>query len=110
MFKARLLSGIVLVAAAIALVTAGGDILLLGLMLVSLIGQFELYRIFHIERTLVGAIGYLGTVLYYLSLRVSFLPGFEIFVLGLLGLMCLPSPNIRRIRYLRGLQACFMYR
>ena len=48
MFKARLLSGIVLVAAAIALVTAGGDILLLGLMLVSLIGQFELYRIFHI--------------------------------------------------------------
>ena len=87
MFKARLLSGIVLVAAAIALVTAGGDILLLGLMLVSLIGQFELYRIFHIERTLVGAIGYLGTVLYYLSLRVSFLPGFEIFVLGLLVLL-----------------------
>lgn len=87
MFKVRLLSGIVLVAIALALVTAGGGILLLGLMLVSLIGQFELYRIFHIEKTLVGAIGYLGTLLYYLSLRVPFLPGFEIFVLGLLVLL-----------------------
>ena len=45
MFKTRLLSGIVLVAAAVGLVTAGGDVLLAGLLLVSLVGQFELYRI-----------------------------------------------------------------
>ncbi|MCI9530691.1 MAG: phosphatidate cytidylyltransferase [Lachnospiraceae bacterium] len=84
MFKTRLLSGIILVAAAVALVTAGGDALLVGLATVSLVGQFELYRVFHIEKSLVGAIGYLGTALYYASLREAFLPGFEAFALGLL--------------------------
>ena len=87
MFKTRLLSGIVLVAAAVGLVTAGGDVLLAGLLLVSLVGQFELYRIFGMEKSLAGGIGYLGAVLYYLDLRLSFLPGFEVFMLGLLVLL-----------------------
>ncbi len=87
MFKTRLLSGIVLVAAAIALVTAGGGALLAGLALISLAGQFELYRVFHMEKSLLGAVGYAGTSLYYLSLWVPFLPDFEAFALGLLVLM-----------------------
>ena len=113
MFKTRLLSGIVLVAAAVGLVTAGGDVLLAGLLLVSLVGQFELYRIFGMEKSLAGGIGYLGAVLYYLDLRLSFLPSFEVFMLGLLVLlmaMCLLSPNIRRIRCLQPLAACSMCR
>ena len=76
-----------LVAAAVGLVTAGGDVLLAGLLLVSLVGQFELYRIFGMEKSLAGGIGYLGAVLYYLDLRLSFLPSFEVFMLGLLVLL-----------------------
>ena len=49
MFKTRLLSGIVLVAAALVLIITGGDVLLFSTLLISYIGMFELYRIFHVE-------------------------------------------------------------
>lgn len=50
MFKTRLLSGIVLVAAALVLIITGGDVLLFSTLLISYIGMFELYRIFHVEK------------------------------------------------------------
>lgn len=59
MFKTRLLSGIVLVIAALVLIIAGGDILLSGLLAVSVIGLFELYRVFQMEKSLLGCGGYL---------------------------------------------------
>ena len=52
MFKTRLLSGIVLVAAALVLIITGGDVLLFSTLLISYIGMFELYRIFHVEKEL----------------------------------------------------------
>ena len=47
MFKTRLLSGIVLVIAALVLIITGGDVLLISTLIISYIGMFELYRIFH---------------------------------------------------------------
>ena len=44
MFKTRLISGIVLVLIALALIITGGNVLLAGIGVVSLIGLFELYR------------------------------------------------------------------
>ena len=64
MFKTRLLSGIVLVAVALALIITGGNVLLAGLTIISLIGVFELYRVFHIEKTLVGVVGYAAVLIY----------------------------------------------
>ena len=58
MFKTRLLSGIVLVIAALVLIITGGDVLLISTLVISYIGMFELYRIFHIEKEAVGIIGY----------------------------------------------------
>ena len=52
MFKTRLLSGIVLVALALFLIITGGNVLLGSLLVISLIGMFELYRIFHIEKSM----------------------------------------------------------
>ena len=72
MFVTRLISGIVLVALALLFIITGGD-LLLGVMLVlSLIGMFELYRIFDVEKKLPGILGYLAAVAYYLDLRFKF--------------------------------------
>ncbi len=82
MFRTRLLSGIVLVIVALALIITGGNVLLAGLYVVSLIGLFELYRVFHIEKSLLGISGYLAASVYYLNLGVSFLPELEMFVLG----------------------------
>lgn len=86
-FQTRLLSGIVLVAAALVLISTGGTILLAGLMLISFIGLFELYRICHIEKSLLGMIGYFAVLVYYINLAVPFIPMTELFVLGFLVLI-----------------------
>ena len=46
MFRTRLLSGIVLVIIELLLIIPGGDILLAGSLIISLIGMYELYRVF----------------------------------------------------------------
>lgn len=84
MFKKRLLSGILLVLIAIALICTGGNILLLALTIVSIIGLFELYRVFHIEKTPAGMVGYAAVLVYYANLLWNFIPDMMVFVLGIL--------------------------
>ena len=84
MFKTRLLSGIVLVAVALILIITGGNVLLAGLTILSLIGIFELYRVFHIEKTLAGMAGFIAVLVYYANLLWDFIPDMMIFVLGTL--------------------------
>lgn len=84
MFKTRLLSGIVLVIAAFALLIAGGDFLLCSLLIISMIGMFELYRVFHIEKSILGITGYLAAIIFYVNLRCPFIPDSMIFVMGIL--------------------------
>lgn len=84
MFKTRLISGIVLVALALALIITGGNILLTSTAVIALIGMFELYRIFHIERTIAGIAGFLAAVLFYCNLKFAFIPDTMMFVIGFL--------------------------
>ena len=71
MFKTRLVSGIVLVAVIIGLLVLGGSVLAAALCLISLVGMYELYRTVGVEKSLLGAAGYLGGIGYYLSLFFS---------------------------------------
>lgn len=87
MFKTRLLSGIILVILALAMIITGGDVLLCSLEIISLIGLFELYRVFKIEKGLAGIAGYLATIVFYCNLRFHFIPDMLIFVIGLLVLL-----------------------
>ena len=84
MFKTRLLRGIVLVAAALVLIITGGDVLLFSTLLISYIGMFELYRIFHVEKELPGIVGYLAATVFYCNLKWAFLPDLMVVVLGFL--------------------------
>ena len=84
MFKTRLISGIVLVALALLLIITGGNVLLGALCIISLIGMFELYRIFKIEKAPAGIAGYLAAIVYYLNLLFGFIPDMMMFVLGVL--------------------------
>jgi phosphatidate cytidylyltransferase len=84
MFKTRLLSGIVLVVAALVLIITGGDVLLVSTLIISYIGMFELLRIFHIEKELPGIVGYLAATVYYCNLRFDFMPDMMMLVLGFL--------------------------
>ncbi len=62
MFKTRLLSGIVLVILALVLIITGGDVLFASLLIISLIGLYELYRVFQIEKSVIGVAGYAAAV------------------------------------------------
>lgn len=84
MFKTRLLSGIVLVLIALALIITGGNVLLAGLTIVSLIGIFEIYRVFHIEKRLAGIVGYIAVLVYYANVLWNFIPDIMLLVLAVL--------------------------
>lgn len=69
MFKTRLLSGILLVIVAFATIYLGGDVLFATLLIISLIGMSELYKVMKVEKKLPGMVGYLACVVYYVLLR-----------------------------------------
>ncbi len=87
MFKTRLLSGIVLVILALVLIITGGDVLFASLLIISLIGLYELYRVFQIEKSVIGVAGYAAAVVFYLNLREQFFSDPMILVIGLLTLL-----------------------
>lgn len=84
MFKTRLISGIVLVAAALVLIMTGGEVLLAATCLISLTGMYELYRIYKIERTAAAFTGYLAAVIFYLDLYFQWIPDMMMYVMGFL--------------------------
>lgn len=69
MFKTRLLSGILLVIIAFATIFFGGDVLFATLIIISLIGMSELYKVMKVEKKLPGFAGYLACIIYYFLLR-----------------------------------------
>ena len=75
MFKTRLISGIILVAIALATIISGNWILFFTMLCVSLIGMQELYKVMKVRDdhfTVLEVAGYLGAVLYYVAVRVDF--------------------------------------
>ena len=87
MFVPRLISGIIMVILAIVLIISGGNVLLFSTLAISLIGMFELYRVFQIEKTPLAIISYLVTALFYCNLGFGFLADPFILVMGLLILL-----------------------
>lgn len=65
MFRTRLLSGILLIAIALVTLITGGELLFSVLLLISLIGMTELYKVFGIAKKAPGFAGYIAAVIYY---------------------------------------------
>lgn len=75
MFKTRLLSGILLVAAALLTIISGGYVLFFTLLCVSVIGMSELYGAMGLRKhpfNILELAGYLGAVLYYAAVLMDF--------------------------------------
>ena len=75
MFKTRLISGILLVAAALLTIMSGGYVLLFTLACVSVIGMNEIYRAMKVrdgKMNLLETAGYAGAVIYYLAAFADF--------------------------------------
>ena len=71
MFVTRLLSGIVLVIAAIVLLFFGDIWLVAALLILSQIGIYELLRVFRLDRNPMSLIVYLETAVYYTMLYMG---------------------------------------
>jgi len=87
MFRTRLISGILLVAVTILAVVRGGYLLWAILLLVSLIGMSELYRIFGVRKRLMGIIGYGTAAIYYLLVLQNQMEGFMLMAILFLVLL-----------------------
>lgn len=88
MFKTRLISGIILVILAFATICMGGPVLLGTLMIISLIGLSELYKVVKIEKTLLGYVGYLATLIYYALLLLEIeVSGMHVVIAVLIAMM-----------------------
>ena len=87
MFKTRLLSGIVLVILALVLIITGGEVLLFSTLAISCIGMFELYRVFHVEKSILAAVGYIAAIVFYCDLQWNFIPDRMMLFMGFMILL-----------------------
>ncbi len=87
MFVTRLISGIVLVALALLFIITGGNVLLAVMLILSLIGMYELYKIFDIEKKLPGCLGYLACIAYYANLKLGYVEDNMVIMLAFLILL-----------------------
>ena len=62
MFVTRTVSGVILLAVTIAMIAASGPLLYLFITAISVIGLFELYRVFNLEKSYASIVGYLSAV------------------------------------------------
>lgn len=92
MFGKRLLSGIILVLIAIITVVQGGVLLLTIVGIISMIGQFELYRVVKLEKSCLSYIGYGMTLILYVLLFLQIKDAVNIVVVG--GLMLLMAAYV----------------
>ncbi len=76
MFKQRLISGIILVLIIAGTLYMGGDVTLFVMGVVSLIGMYELYRIYGIEKCGLSYMAYLMAILYYAMIGIGYREGF----------------------------------
>lgn len=67
-FLQRTVSGIVLAAIIVFMMITGGSLLLAFLGAISIIGVIELYRIFGVDKSFIGFVGYLAVAAYYLMM------------------------------------------
>lgn len=89
MFKTRLLSGIILVIIALATIISGGYILFGTLLVISLIGMSELYKILDVHKSALGVAGYVMAIIYYFCILKQTEQQSFIIILFVLLLMCI---------------------
>ena len=71
MFWIRFRSSVIIMVITILSVVAGGNLLLAATLAISLIGVMELLRIFKVHNTIIGGVGYIGSIAYYFMLLLE---------------------------------------
>lgn len=97
MFVTRLISGIVLIILAVVTLWFGGVVTGIVTMLLSLVGVFELMRVYKVEKKLPGIAAYIWTVGYYVILMLDkkqfVMPLLVTYMIALLGIYVFTFPK-----------------
>lgn len=97
MFVTRLISGIVLVILAVGVLYFGGPVTLVASCLLSLVGVFELCRVYKIEKKAPAIAAEIWTILYYIVLgignRILYTPVMILYLLVILAIYVLSFPK-----------------
>ena len=80
MFLTRLISGILLLAFTFVTMFFGGQVLLVALFMISLIGLYELYKVMKFENEHLAYIGYIASFIWYVNIDTKQSPLFNIHV------------------------------
>ncbi|MGP1433465.1 MAG: phosphatidate cytidylyltransferase [Catonella sp.] len=80
MFFTRLISGILLLAFTFVTMFLGGQVLLVSLFMISLIGLYELYKVMKFENEHLAYIGYIASFIWYINIDTKQSPLFNIHV------------------------------
>ena len=83
-FFERLISGIILVIIALITIILGNDVLLVTVGIVSLIGLYEMNRVFGIEKYATGILSYIAVIIYYAMLRFNMMTYVPFLIVALL--------------------------
>ncbi len=106
MFRTRLISGIVLVIAALLLISTGNEVLLASTFLLSLIGIYELFKALKMEKSSIAYLSILMTIFYYLNLKLEVVHSpviyTIIFLIVLLGAYVLGYPKYNTLNVFGG--------
>jgi phosphatidate cytidylyltransferase len=104
MFKQRLISSIFVFLLTVTFIVLGGQALFIGLLLISLVGLMELYRVIKLNKSVIGFLGYIACIVYYLFLYFKFYNYLMLFIGFLLLTMMayvvtFPKYNIDQVVY-----------
>lgn len=84
MFWTRFRSSVILMAITILVIVLGGNVLFGTILAISLVGMMELLRIYRTNRTLLGVVGYLGCIGYYVMIFLKQQEHFVMFFISYL--------------------------
>ena len=97
MFKTRLLSGIVLVILAVAVLYFGGYVTAAATLLLAIGGVLELLRVYKLHNKLIGWAAYIATAVYFALLVFDYsqyvMPVIIVFVLAVLAIYVITYPT-----------------
>lgn len=71
-FLTRLMSSVIIVIVALAVLIPGGDILYAAMLVISLIGLYELYKVGGVEKNILGIVGYAADIAWFILVRLGY--------------------------------------
>ena len=98
-FLERLISGIIFVIIALVTIIIGKDLLLATVVAISVMGFYELTKVFNLHWKLTGILGYVATIAYYAIIRLEYneylIVFFIVYLVALMGIYVFAFPKFK---------------